>query len=43
MRALLERGYEMAQGGYPWIRQTVQEVAAAENIVGTSGSPLRPH
>ena len=42
MRALFERGYEMARGGYPWIRQTAQEVAAPENVVGDSDSPLRP-
>lgn len=34
MRALFERGYEMAKGGFPWIRQAVQEVAAPESGVG---------
>lgn len=33
MKALCDRGPEMANGGYPLIRQVVQEVVASETIV----------
>ena len=42
MRALFERGYGMARGGYPWIRQPAQVVAAPENVMGFSDAPLGP-
>jgi hypothetical protein len=42
MRALFERGYEMARGGYPWIKEPSPEVAAPANVAGGSDSTLGP-
>jgi hypothetical protein len=42
MRALFERGYEMARGGYPWIKEPPREVTAPENIAGVGNSPPSP-
>jgi hypothetical protein len=42
MRALFERGYEMAKGGYPWITEPAREVAASANVAGVGDSPSAP-
>lgn len=42
MRALFERGYEMAKGGYPWIREPAREVTASEPGAGVGDSSSKP-
>jgi len=43
MRALFERGYEMAKGGYPWIREPARDVAESANVAGAGDSTSTSH
>jgi hypothetical protein len=42
MRALFERGHEMARGGYPWIKESPPELKAPANVAGVGDSPPGP-